>query len=60
MERPLGDGAVAEEAGGHLPGLLHFERQGHAGGHGDAAADDGDAGDHALGEVAHVHAAPLP
>ena len=59
VERALGHRAVAEETGDHLVALLHLEGQRHAGGHGNAAGDDGDAGDHALGHVAHVHAAAL-
>ena len=57
VESALGHGAVAEEAGDHLAALLHLEGQRHAGGHGNAAGDDGDARDHALGHVADVHAA---
>ena len=59
VESALRDGPVAEETGDDLVGLLQLERQRHAGRKRNAAADDRDAGDHALAHVADMHRSAL-
>ena len=59
VEGAFGHRAIAEEAGDDPIALLHLERQRHARRERNAAADDGDAGNHALAHVADMHRTAL-
>src|SRR6185312_8918505 len=57
VKRAFSNGTVTEEAGDHLVLVAHLERERHSRSERDSAGHDGDARNHALGHVAHVHRA---